>query len=221
MNSAHAAPDADRRARPARDRGGDRGELLHPLRGGRAGERLDGLLTILPGFLLYAAVVYFFFRLHEAKWRFTSLPDLCNIVRASTVLAVSLLVLDYILVSPQLYGTFFFGKITIVLYWFLQIAFLAGTRIAYRYFRYVRTQQHARDGHAVPTLILGRAADAEVLLRAIESGAVKKIWPVGILSPSSPIAARAIRGVPVLGDFDDLEQIVQRFRRARARVSRG
>ena len=35
-----------------------------------------------------------------------------------------------------------------------------------------------------PTLVLGRAADAEVLLRAIESGAVKNIWPVGILSPS-------------------------------------
>ena len=39
-------------------------------------------------------------------------------------------------------------------------------------------------------LHFGRAADAEVLLRAIESNAVRKIWPVGILSPSpasSPI----------------------------------
>ena len=36
----------------------------------------------------------------------------------------------------------------------------------------------------MPTLVLGRAADAEVLLRAIESGAVSKIRPVGILSPA-------------------------------------
>src|SRR6266571_441321 len=78
--------------------------------------RLDGLLTVLPGFVVYAGFVYWIFRLYEGKWRFASLPDLSNIFRAVTVLAVSLLVLDYILVSPTLFGTFFFGKITIVLY---------------------------------------------------------------------------------------------------------
>ena len=61
---------------------------------------------------------------------------------------------------------------------------------------------------ATPTLFLGRAADAEVLLRGIESGAVKKIWPVGVLSPSTADRGQSIRGVPVLGDIDDLERIV-------------
>ena len=123
--------------------------------------------------MLYAGFIYYAFGLHGAKWRFTSLPDLLNIVRASSVLAISLLALDYVLVSPLFYGEYFFGKITILLYWFLQMAFLAGSRVAYRHFRYVRTQQHhARDGQTMPTLVLGRAADAEVLLRAIESGAV-------------------------------------------------
>ena len=60
-------------------------------------------------------------------------------------MAVSLLVLDYVLVAPNVYGEFFFGKITIVLYWFLQLFFLAGSRVAYRYFRYTRTLVHARD----------------------------------------------------------------------------
>ena len=54
---------------------------------------------------------------------FTSVPDLYNLFRASTVLAVSLLALDYVLISPNFYGTFFFGKITILLYWFLQMFF--------------------------------------------------------------------------------------------------
>ena len=56
--------------------------------------------------------------------------------------------------------------------------------------------------------MLGRAADAEVLLRAIESGAVTKIHPVGILSPSPADRGQAIRGVSVLGDLDDLERVV-------------
>jgi FlaA1/EpsC-like NDP-sugar epimerase len=171
-------------------------------------EKLVGLEILLPGFLIFAAVVYFTFGLHRNKWRFTSVPDLYNIFRASTVLAVSLLALDYVLLSPNVYGAFFFGKITILLYWFLQMAFLGGSRIAYRYFQYARTIQRVKVGDATPTLILGRAADAEVLLRSIESGAVKNIWPVGILSPSTADRGQSIRGIPVLGDIEDLETVV-------------
>jgi FlaA1/EpsC-like NDP-sugar epimerase len=103
--------------------------------------RLSGLFYILPGFVAYAGLIYFLFRLYEGKWRFASLPDLFNIFRAVSVLAFSLVVLDYILVSPALLGTFFFGKITIALYWCLQMLFLGGPRITYRYFRYVRMRR--------------------------------------------------------------------------------
>src|SRR5262245_58169793 len=95
-------------------------------------ERWHFLLLLLPGFTLYAAGVFSIFGLFKNKWRFTSLPDVMNIVKVSTVLAVTLLVLDYILLAPNVLGTFFFGKITIALYWFLQVFFLAGTRVAYR-----------------------------------------------------------------------------------------
>ncbi len=170
--------------------------------------RQDLLIWLMPAILLYAAVVYLLVGLHKSKWRFTSLPELMKIGQAATIMAVTLLALDYVLLAPNLYGTFFFGKITIVLYWFLQMFFLAGPRIAYRYFRYTRTLMHAREDSAQPTLVLGRAADADVLLRAIESGAVSKVRPVGILSPSRADRSQAIRGVPVLGEFDDLEQVV-------------
>ena len=177
--------------------------------------RLAQLPFWLPFFVAYAGVVYFFFfRMHEAKWRFTSLPELWTIAYASLVLAVSLLVIDYVLLSPYLFGTFYFGKITIALYWLLQTAFLAGPRIAYRYFRYRRTQMQVRNRSSAPTLIVGIAADAEVPLRAIESGAVQKIWPVGILSPAPSDRGVTIRGVRVLGGFADLERVlaVQRDR---------
>jgi O-antigen biosynthesis protein WbqV len=172
-------------------------------------DRLHPLLAFLPGFLVYAGIVYGLFHLYRGKWRFASLPDLYNIFRAATVLALSLLVLDYVLLAPNMLGSFFFGKITILLYWLLQMFFLGGPRIAYRYFRYTRTRQHAMASEQVLTLILGRAADAEVLLRAIESNAVKKIWPVGILSPSPADQGQWMRGIAVLGGPDDLEQVVR------------
>ena len=170
--------------------------------------KVHGLEIFVPIFVVYAGIVYFIVGLHRNKWRFTSVPDLYNIFRASTVLAISLLALDYVLLTPGIYGQFFFGKITILLYWFMQMFFLGGSRIAYRYFHYTRTLQRARVADATPTLILGRAHDAEVLLRAIESGAVKNIWPVGVLSPSPNDRGQSIRGIPVLGGIDDLERVV-------------
>ena len=183
------------------------------------GERLPGL-KFLPFFLLYAAAVYFVFGLQRNKWRFTSVPDLYDIFRAAAVLAVSLLALDYVLVAPNVYGGFFFGKITILLYWFLQMFLLGGSRVAYRYFHYARTLQRVKIADATPTLVLGRAADAEILLRSIESGAVKKIWPVGILSPSTADRGQSIRGIPVLGDIDDLERVVADFSGRGTQVTR-
>ncbi len=115
-------------------------------------ERQDTLLLFLPGFVAYACAVYFLFHLYEAKRRFASLPDLINIVFAATALAVSLVAVDYALVATNVLGQFLFGKITILVYWILQIVFLSGPRIAYRCFRYSPTRQHTRSADAIPTL---------------------------------------------------------------------
>ncbi|CUT14641.1 UDPNacetylglucosamine 46dehydratase EC 421 [Bradyrhizobium sp.] len=174
-------------------------------------DRLPLLIQILPYFLAFSVVVFFVFNLTTTKWRFISLPDALNIIRVATVLTVALLALDYIFVAPNVRGAFFLGKVTIVLYWFLEISFLSALRMAYRYFRYTRVRRHARTGDAAPTLLIGRAADAEVLLRGIESGAIKRIWPVGVLSPSSSDRGQFIRNVPVLGGVDDIEDVIADF----------
>jgi O-antigen biosynthesis protein WbqV len=169
-------------------------------------ERWPWLRFFLAAFVVYSAFVYMFCRVHESKWRFASLPELGNIVRAATILAATLLVADYIAVSTQRFGQLFFGKISILLFWWLQILFLGASRVAYRYFRYTRTRRYAAGPGSAVTLVIGRTADAEVLLRAIESGAVKKIWPVGILSPSAADQGTVIRGISVLGAPEDLER---------------
>lgn len=182
--------------------------------------RLPLLFHILPYFLAFSVVVFFLSNLTTTKWRFISLPDALNIIRATTVLTVALLVLDYILVAPNVRGAFFLGKVTIILYWFLEIFFLSALRMAYRYFRYTRVRRHARGGEAAPTLLIGRAADVEVLLRGIESGAIKHIWPVGVLSPSPADRGQLIRNVPVLGGIDDVEDVISDFAKRDKAIAR-
>jgi FlaA1/EpsC-like NDP-sugar epimerase len=192
-------------------------------------DRLPLLFRILPFFIAFSVVVCYAFNLTTTKWRFISLPDALNILRAATVLALALLVLDYIFVAPNVHGTpvapnvqgaFFFGKVTIVLFWFLEVSFLSALRFAYRYFRYTRVRRHARSEDAAATLLVGRAADAEILLRGIESGAVKRIWPVGLLSPSSADRGQLIRNIPVLGGIDDIEDVIADFARRNKPIAR-
>jgi O-antigen biosynthesis protein WbqV len=185
--------------------------------------RLPLLLRFLPWFVLLSIAVCFLCNLTTTKWRFFSLPDTLNILRAATILTLALLVLDYIFVAPNVagssvaphvQGSFFLGRITIILYWFLEVFFLSGSRFLYRYFRYSRARYHARTGeNAAPVLLIGRAADAEVLLRAIESGAVKRLWPVGVLSPSPADRGQLIRNIPVLGGVDEVEDVILDFAR--------
>src|SRR5580700_7730362 len=183
-------------------------------------DRLPLVFRMLPYFLAFSVAVAYFFNLTTTKWRFISLPDALNILRMATVLALTILVLDYILVAPNVRGAFFFGKVTIVLYWFLEVFFLSALRFAYRYFRYTRVRRHARIEDASPALLIGRAADAEILLRGIESGAVKRIWPVGLLSPSSSDRGQSIRNIPVLGGIDDIEDVIGDFARRNKPIAR-
>jgi O-antigen biosynthesis protein WbqV len=183
-------------------------------------ERLPLLLRILPYFLVFSVAISYLFNLTTTKWRFISLPDALNILRVATALTTALLVLDYVFVAPNAHGTFFFGKVTLVLYWFLEVFFLSALRFAYRHFRYTRVRHHARIEDASPTLLIGRAADAEILLRGIESGAVKRIWPIGVLSPSSSDLGQLIRNIPVLGGLDDFEGVIAEFARRNKPIAR-
>ncbi|MDE2330749.1 MAG: capsular biosynthesis protein, partial [Bradyrhizobium sp.] len=79
-------------------------------------DRVPLLLQILPYFIAFSVVVCYLFNLTTTKWRFISLPDALNILRVATALTLALLVLDYIFVAPNVRGTFFAGKITLILY---------------------------------------------------------------------------------------------------------
>lgn len=182
--------------------------------------RLPVFLSILAPFLALSIVVCYFSGLTTTKWRFVSLPDVFNIVRTATILTVVLVVLDYIFLAPNVSGRFFLGKATIILYWFLEVFFLSASRFAYRYFRFTRTRNKARIGDAAPALLVGVAADAEIVLRASESGAIKQLRPLGILSPSRADRGQVIRRTPVLGGVEDLADVVNDFRKRDLSIKR-
>ena len=172
-------------------------------------DRLPLLLYILPYFVMFSVVICYVFNLTTTKWRFISLPDALNILRAATVLTIALLVLDYfIFVAPNVYASVLFrqGHYRSILVSRGVVAKRAAFRVPL--FSLYTRPPPCPDRSASPTLLIGRAADAEVLLRGIESGAVKRLWPVGLLSPSAADRGQSIRNVPVLGGIDDIEDVI-------------
>ena len=196
LTMAYAAPVADRGARSARHGGGDPGELLHPLRGDRAGESPRRAGPIVPGFVVYAGFIYFALRpaQGEVALRLAARPvqHRARLDRAGDLAAGARLHPGLAECSTARSSS---ARSRSLLYWFLQMAFLAGraSPIAISAMR-ARAASRARRAMPLPTLVLGRAADAEVLLRAIESGAVKKNpagrHPVAVARRPRPVDPR-------------------------------
>src|SRR6516164_7265979 len=58
-------------------------------------DRYPWLAIILPCYVAYAGLIYWYFHLYLGKCRFASLIDLGNRVLCFSLIAISLLVLDY------------------------------------------------------------------------------------------------------------------------------
>jgi len=180
------------------------------------GSILAGYLAQLPVILAFtlpgAALIYWASNLYKSKWRFASIPDLVNIVRAASLLAIGFLLVDYLLVSPQFLGHFYFGKAFVAIYWGLQIFFLGGPRFVYRWWKDRGHKVAAnREFPAEPVLILGRSQETDPVLRAIQAGQVAGLRPVGLISPRVTDLGLRIRGVQIVGTYADLDAVVARL----------
>lgn len=170
--------------------------------------RFDDILRIVPLLVLISGFVYKFFNLYESKWRFASLPDLFNIFKAASLLAVILLVADYFQVARGLSHFLLFAEKTVMIYWLLQMFLLGGPRLAYRYMKYVQSRRTGERDSAQSVLIAGRANEAEVALRALETGLRRRFIARAILSPARTDHGTSIRNVPVLGGYGELERVL-------------
>jgi O-antigen biosynthesis protein WbqV len=159
-------------------------------------------------FALFAVLIYKFNSLYASRWRFASLSDLFGIFKAVTMLTGVMLMADY-LVSPRVAdaGKLIGGR-TLVIYWCLQIIMLGGPRVLYRAFRnWRRSTAHQFD--ALAAVVVGRASDAEAVIRMAETGVAGPFRMYGIITPVPQEVNQSVRGVPVWGTVDHVDSLMQ------------
>jgi FlaA1/EpsC-like NDP-sugar epimerase len=136
--------------------------------------------------------------LYKGLWRFASLPDLWNIVRAGVLgaitIAVALFLYNRLATVP---------RAALVIYPAVLVVLLGTPRLAYRYWKDSRFDLSVRVP-AKRVLVLGAGRAGEMLVRELLRE--NRYRPVGLLDDNAQLRGAKVHGVPVLGTLEQLPQ---------------
>lgn len=150
--------------------------------------------------LVAQGLVFWQAGLYRGLWRFASVPDLWNIVKASVIGLLAIVL-----------GLFIYNRLGLVpravllAYPFALVGLLGTPRLLYRAWKDSSSERTGRS--PVRTLILGAGEAGDALVRDLRrSGAYQ---PVGFLDDAAKLRGSKLHGVPVLGAIDDVVEIAK------------
>ncbi len=148
--------------------------------------------------LLAQGIVFWNVGLYRGVWRFASVPDLINILKASVIgllaIMVALFVYNRLDQVP---------RSVLLLYPLLLTAMLGMPRLLYRAWKDHGISR--TDKAALRVLILGAGQAGETLVRDLRRAGAYE--PVGFLDDAAKLRGSRLQGVPVLGKIDDVGRI--------------
>jgi len=175
------------------------------------------VFTAVPTFTAVAVCVFAAMRLHQGVWRYASLPELLQIMRAAAAaILVFLLVLFWVTRLEAL------PRSALVIDWFVLVALLAGSRVTYRMVKDKKIfgLTPRVDPARIPVLLIGAHDGADMFIRAMSSAPNARYQVVGIVDPRDSRVGRRIRGIDVMGGMAALDEIVKRLTKTGRRPHR-
>ncbi len=164
-------------------------------------------LATLPAVMVVQGLALWWTKLYRGLWRFASIPDLWNIVRAVTVGVTGVgLVLFFL---TRLEGV---PRSIFALYPVYLVLLLGGPRLAYRMLKdhgVVTGAGAATRPVRQRMLLLGAGRAGEMLARDMSRDG--QYLPIGFLDDNKRLLGAKVHGLPVLGEIDDISSIVERL----------
>ena len=166
------------------------------------------MLHILPFYLLVKVLVFFVFNLYRGMWRYTSLPELVNILKASMVATLVITTAHLFLPTFEIVP-----RAVILADLILTFIFISGIRVSVRYIYLIRPKIRQTnigdkeiDGTRSRVLIIGAGDAGEKILREIRDSQYVNSKAVGFLDDDPRKRGVTIHGVSVFGPISDLEK---------------
>jgi len=174
--------------------------------------------AILAYLLCVKLICFYFFDLYKGMWRYTGLNDLLNVIKASTVSSLCIIVL-------VLYVNRFenVSRSVFIIDWCLTLLFIIGLRVFTRliFARFTEKFGYNEIKDAVlqifkinhnqgkGVLIIGAGDCGEMICREFRENASIKSHIIGFIDDDRSKLGRKIHGISVLGPIDDIEKIVE------------
>jgi len=180
----------------------------------------NNFIWIIPSLILIKIFIFACFDLYRGMWRYTSLSDLMNIVKASIISSL-------ILVSWVYFRTKFINIPRSVFFIDLSLTliFITGLRVftrigferlhqytSFKDFYKFYLQSFKKNGASAKKLLIIGAGDCgEKILREIRDNSSIKFHVIGFLDDNSSKIGRKVHGVLVMDKISNLEIIVKSY----------
>jgi len=171
---------------------------------------LKFFLLLIP---VFTVIPLYFQKIYRLNWTYVSLRDLISLFWGLTLGFALLGILVLLFHQPQSFGTIrgFMGfpRSTIFIAYILSFIFLGGLRISKRIFLQFKSGRVSGKN----LLIVGAGDAGEQILRSILlNGRRKSLYsPVGFVDDSSQKRGTLIHGFPVLGNLDEIGDIIKKY----------
>ena len=169
---------------------------------------------VLPLLLVVKLVCFYLFDLYRGMWRYTSIGDLVNIIKAASI--SSLLIICWVLFRTGFIG---YPRSVFIIDWSLTILAISGFRLSVRlYFDVLREdkpwrvviqmlfkpliKKHTDSNRLV---IIGAGDCGEKIYREIHDNVRLPYEVVGFLDDDVSKVGMKIHGIPILGSIRDIE----------------
>jgi len=161
-------------------------------------------LQSLPAVIVCQFAAFFAVGIYRGIWGNMSTNDVFLYLKASFMAtALTVVTVTYI------YRFKDFSKGIFFIDWLLITGFLLASRGSFRFFVEI-TQRKTLRGERV--LIYGAGRGGEILLREILNNKRRQIKPVGFLDDDKLKTGKKLMGFPVLGTYQDLDALIERYR---------
>jgi O-antigen biosynthesis protein WbqV len=160
------------------------------------------LITII------GAIVYRLTGLYKGIWRYASINDLLNIVKASSITIATFLILMFAVTRLES-----FPRSVLFINWFVLIILLSGSRAIYRLYKDKKLflKSITKNENSIPVLLVGATDRAELFIREMSrtNNPTHKI--IGILDINKKRVGRFIRDIEILGVVQEIPKIIEKL----------
>ena len=151
------------------------------------------------------AIVYRTTGLYKGIWRYASINDLINIIKATSMTIAAFLILMFAVTRLEN-----FPRSVLFINWFVLIISLSGSRAIYRLYKDKKffLKDISNDESSIPVLLIGATDRAELFIREMNRNNNPTHKIVGILDINKNKIGRFIRGIEILGTISEISTII-------------